>query len=58
MTHSEMSDAQAMELLRLLDLYVGLPDHDGDTLELTVRMVVEDLLGSLSESIALPHIDL
>jgi hypothetical protein len=44
---SQMSDAQAIDLLWLLDLYVGLPDSDEQTPELTIRMVVEDLLGSL-----------
>lgn len=56
---STMSDAQAIDLLWLLDLYVGLPDSDSDTPELTIRMVVEDLLGSLPRGMEpeLAHFD-
>jgi hypothetical protein len=54
-----MSDTQAVELLQLLDLYCDLPDSDPDTLDLTVRMVAGDLIGSLPVGMIpeLKHLD-
>jgi hypothetical protein len=44
----EMSDAQAVELLTLLDLYCGLPDSEPEAQDtMTIRMVANDLLQSL-----------
>lgn len=54
-----MTDAQAVELLQLLDLYCGLPDSDPNAQDtLTIRMVAEDLVGSLPADLepALKHI--
>jgi hypothetical protein len=45
----EMTDRQAVQLLELLDLYVRQPDYqDGDSDDMTVRDLAQDLIGSLS----------
>ena len=55
MTVNEMTDAQAVELLKLLDVYCGLPDSPPNAQDdLTIRMVAEDLIGSLPEHMEPP----
>lgn len=47
-----MTDEQAVELLRLLDLYVKLPDTPADVGELRLKELSGDLLDSLPNSLA------
>ena len=44
-----MSNEQARELMRLLRLYLALPDSDASAPSMTIAEVIEDLRESLDE---------
>lgn len=47
---TDMTDEQAVELLNLLNLYVGLPDSTDDVGNLTISDLAADLLMSLPDA--------